>query len=145
MTTRVVFYDVATAARAPRIHRLVEAAWERRKRLLIHCADATAARALDEGLWCHDDTSFLPHEVVAPGGRPRDADARVVIVYAEEDPISAELLLQVDPVSLDFAASFDVVIDWVDHRSPPQLEESRARFRAWRDKGLVPEHRREGG
>lgn len=140
MTDRVVFYDVSPEARSGQVVRLAEAAWQREKKLLIFCGDGGGAQAVDEHLWTASDSSFLPHEVVAPGEKPRDQKARIVIVTAEEDPIGADLLLQLEPASMEFAARFSVVMDWVDHRSPDLLARSRERFKAWRDKGVVPEH-----
>ncbi|MEE2780272.1 MAG: DNA polymerase III subunit chi [Myxococcota bacterium] len=140
MTNRVVFYDVPPDSRSGQIVRLAEAAWQREKKLLIYCGSHESAQAVDQHLWTASDTSFLPHEVVPPGSGPKDAMARIVIVTAEEDPIGADLLLLLDPASMTFASEFDVVMDWVDHRSPELLAQSRERFRLWRENGITPEH-----
>ena len=140
MTDRVVFYNVPPEARNAHVVRLAETAFEREKKLLIYCGDEGSAQAVDEHLWTASDTSFLPHERVHPGQPPKDGHARIVIVTAEEDPIGADLLLQLDPASMTFATGFGVVMDWVDHRSAEQLSASRSRFSAWREQGLEPEH-----
>jgi len=134
----VTFYDVPEGGRHARIVRLVEAAWERGKRLVITCADAAEAKELDDVLWTFDQGSFVPHEVVAPGGEPQDADARVVLVTDDSDPIGADVLLQASPVSPDFARSYPVVIDLVDHRTEEALAASRARYKAWVAGGVKP-------
>ena len=142
MTDRVVFYNVPPEARSAHVVRLAEAALEREKKLVIYCGDERSAQAVDEHLWTASDTSFLPHERVRPGQRPKDSHARIVIVTAEEDPIAGDILLQLDPASMTFCSGFGVVMDWVDHRSAELLSASRARFSAWREQGLVPEHRK---
>ena len=140
MSQRVVFYDVPPEAREAQIVRLAEAAWQREKKLLIYCGSGASAQAVDEHLWTASDSSFLPHEIVAPGGSPKDDKARIVIVTTEEDPLGADLLLLLEPASMSFATEFDVVMDWVDHRSPELLVKSRERFRIWREHGVTPEH-----
>ncbi|MGM0577351.1 MAG: DNA polymerase III subunit chi [Myxococcota bacterium] len=142
MTPRVTFYDTAPDARFPRIARLVDAAWQRGRSLLIHCADPRTAADLDTFLWTFEEASFVPHEIVAPGGTPKDPDGRIVLVTAEENPVGAEVLVQEAPTSLDFAAGFPFVIDLVDHRTPEALASSRARFKSWRERGLKPAFKR---
>ena len=134
----VTFYDVGPEGRMRRIVTLVSAAWERGKRLVIACADAEEAEALDRELWTFDEASFIPHEVVGMGQRPTDPDARIVLVGHEEDPIGAEVLLQASPVSRAFAERFAYVIDIVDHRSEEALQASRQRYKDWAADGHKP-------
>ena len=141
MSTRVVFYDDPETTRGERIGGLVAAAWDRGKKLLIHCPDQRSAEALDAWLWTWREDAFLPHEVVLAGAKPTDSDARIVITVGEQDPIGADLLLQDGPTSLDFASGFPVVMDFVDHRSEEALQASRTRFKAWRSRGIEPEHK----
>ena len=134
----ITFYDVAPEARLKRIATLVNAAWERGKRLVITCADPSEASALDRLIWDYDAVSFIPHEVVAQGAKAKDPDARVVLVFEEHDPIGAEILLQASPVSPEFAQGYAFVIDLVDHRTPEALEASRARYKSWAQAGYKP-------
>lgn len=140
---RITFYDAPPAARLPRIVSLVEAAWERGRRMVIHCADPATADELDRLLWTFHEESFVPHEVVPPGGSPQDPEARIVLVTQEVNPIGAEVLIQDAPTSPDFARGFPFVIDIVDHRTPELLAASRARYKAWRDEGLSPDYRKQ--
>ena len=141
-TSNVTFYDVPGDARMNRIVRLVEAAWERGKRLLIHCLDEDEAVALDGWLWSFQEEAFIPHERVAAGEKPEASDASVVLVWGEYDPIGAEVLLQAAPATMAFAEQYGVVIDLVDHRTPGALHASRARYKAWCAAGVRPVHRK---
>ncbi|MCB9728687.1 MAG: DNA polymerase III subunit chi [Deltaproteobacteria bacterium] len=144
MTPVVTFYDCAPDERLPRIARLVEAAWERGMGVIVHCADAGAAEALDLYLWSWKQESFIPHEQVRPGAAPADPEARVVLVTAQERPVAAEVLVQEAPCSFEFAGGFAHVIELVDHRTPDALAQSRGRFRAWREAGANPTFRGKG-
>jgi len=134
----VTFYDVQPDARIRRIATLVNAAWERGKRLVVTCADAEEAEALDQLIWSFNEAAFIPHEIVAEGKPPKDPDARVILVTGEHDPIGAEILLQAAPVSRAFAQRYAYVIDLVDHRSTDALEESRNRYKQWAKDGFKP-------
>ena len=134
----VTFYDVPAAGRQARIARLVQAAWDKGKRLLVTCADSAEASELDAFLWTFDEGSFIPHEVVGPGASVTDPDARVVLVTGEYDPIGADIVLQAAPVSQGFAGGFAYVIDLVDHRTEASVEASRARYKAWASAGTKP-------
>ncbi len=141
--TRVTFYDLPPADRLPFIARMAEAAHERGKRMLIHCGDPAVAEEIDEHLWVYRDETFLPHEIARPGEPLHDPEVGVVITTAEQDPISAEVLLLEAATSIEFARRYAAVIEIVDHRQPERLAESRVRFRRWRELGVEPEYRNE--
>jgi DNA polymerase-3 subunit chi len=137
-TTRVTFYDIAPEGRFQLAAKLALAAWDKGKRLLLRCAPEDAV-ALDQHLWVFREESFLPHEVCDDPERLADPEARVVIVTRDVRPIEADILLQLAPTELAFAEGFDAVIDLVDHRDSQRLDQSRARYKAWVDRGLRPE------
>ena len=138
----VTFYDVPGDARLSRIARLVAAAWERGKRLLIYCTDEAEAAQLDEWLWSYQEEAFIPHERVAASDKPLADNASIVLVWGEYDPIGADILLQAAPASVEFAKRYGVIIDLVDHRTPETLQASRSRYKAWCDSGVRPVHRK---
>ena len=143
MNPKVVFYDVSPEAWDEEIFKLAAAAWSRgQARLLIVVDGPKRAEDLDAFLWTHREEVFLPHEIAADTGDLMDPSARVLISSSHGHRHGATLLLADRPVPLDFAADFEVVMDVVDHRSDEALEASRARFKAWRQRGVQPEHRR---
>lgn len=142
MNPKVVFYDVEPDAWDAWLYKLASAAWERgNARLMILVDGPERAERLDGMLWSFREEAFVPHEVVRDGEPLADADARVLISWKATNPHGATLLALDSPADLDFAASFDVVMDVVDRRSEELLAASRERFKAWRDRGVPPEHR----
>ena len=133
--TEVVFYDMPQEERYNWVARLVEQAWRAKKRMLIHCGSDTETRYLDEFLWTYREDAFLPHEVVGKDGTLADGDAQVVLTTQEQDPIDAEILLLDAPVSMAFAAQYKTVLELVDHSDQDTLQESRNRYKAWRESG----------
>ncbi|MBD90781.1 MAG: DNA polymerase III subunit chi [Deltaproteobacteria bacterium] len=142
MSPRVVFYDVDPDAWEGWIHKLAAAAWERNgARLMILVGDPERAEEVDQLLWSFREESFLPHEVVHDGQPLTDPEARVLISWNPTNPHQANLLALDAPAELDFASGFEVVMDVVDRRSDERLVASRERFKAWRARGVSPEHR----
>lgn len=103
-------------------------------KVLILCADAERAGALNAGLWTFDPSSFLPHGGAgdgAPGDHP-------IWVHHEEPPpdaFSADLIVSVDdaePADWNRYAS-----RWrmFDARDPVQRDIGRNRWLAWREAG----------
>ncbi len=147
MTVRVTFYDVPAESRFPLATKLAQAAWDKGKRLVIRCRDELDARALDEHLWVFREDGFVPHEVSDGQRELQDAEARVVLVAADVWPPwppgfaigEGDILVQLAPADTAYAAAFGIVIDWVDHSDEARLAASRARYKAWVDRGLKPE------
>ena len=144
MTVRVTFYDVPDEARFPLATKLAQAAWDKGKRLVIRCSDGTEARALDEHLWVFREDGFVPHEVSDGQRELQDPEARVVLVAADVWPPGlvigeGDILVQLAPADAAYAGAFGIVIDWVDHSDEVRLAASRARYKAWVDRGLKPE------
>ena len=131
----VVFYDMPASARLPWIAQLAERAWQRGKRMLIHCGSEADVQELDEALWCFKEEAFVPHEVVAVNQAPRDREARIVITAAEHNPLAATILLADAPPTQAFAERFETVLEVVDHRNASRLQASRDRYRMWRKLG----------
>jgi DNA polymerase-3 subunit chi len=140
MNPKVVFYDVEPEAWDAQIHKLAAAAWDRGSKMMILVDGPERAKAVDGFLWTLREEVFLPHEVVRPGQPLRDEEARVLISEDETHPQGATLLVQDHPSSMEFALRFEVVMDVVDRRSDERTAASRARYKAWRDRGITPEH-----
>lgn len=138
-TAKITFYDIAPELGFVLAAKLAQAAWDKGKRMLVRCADLREAQALDEHLWTFKEDSFIPHEICDDRAKLADRDARIVMTTRDHKTIDADILLQLAPCDLGFAAEFDNVIDLVDHRDEARLDASRARYRAWQAAGTKPE------
>jgi len=91
---------------------------------------------LDRFMWTWKKGAFIPH--VYDNGSVDCHDEPVVIVTDEENPNGAQVLLMGVPCSLEFVRHFANVIDFADTYDDVRLEESRERFRQYREQGLAP-------
>lgn len=144
MTERVTFYDIAAELHFALVAKLAHAAWEKGKRLVVRCRDEADVHALDEHLWVFRDDAFLPHEMNDGAATLADPEARVILVARDVWPpglerTPGEILVQLAPADMAYAATFAIVIDLVDHSDEAHLEASRGRFKAWIERGLKPD------
>ncbi len=125
-----VFHDTDAAFRERRLFEIVERAYGDKERVLVYVPTQQRAAAVDRILWINKQEAFIPHEIVAPG--ETGVSIPVAIVTAEENPIDAEVLVADGHCSLEFAARFKAIHEFVDRSSHALHEASRARFRAYR-------------
>lgn len=141
--TRVSFYVLTGAEAGSRLGyacRLVEKAYKLQHRIHAHAADGSMAQHLDELLWTFRQGSFVPHELLAPGGAPPLAPVTIGSPDAAGpvDPPAAELLINLATEVPAFYHRFPRVAEIVDG-SPAGREAGRARHRYYREQGLEPE------
>lgn len=141
--TRVSFYVLPGADAGSRLGyacRLVEKAYKLQHRIHAHAADGSMAKHLDELLWTFRQGSFVPHELLAPGGAAPLAPVTIGSPDAagSVDPPAAELLINLATEVPAFYHRFPRVAEIVDG-SPAGREAGRARHRYYREQGLEPE------
>lgn len=100
----------------------------------IHTGSREEAVALDEMLWTFRDISFLPHDLVQ-AGEPR---VEPITIGWQEGTPGGDMLINLAPDVPPFAGSFEFVVEPVPGE-PGLKQQARARFRRYRDLGLVPE------
>jgi len=145
MEPRVTFYDIPFTARLAIAAKLASAAWERKRHLLITTADPTIAEQVDDFLWTFKAEAFIPH-ARWPSPEPLEGpDARILLADGQsqlEAIPGRDVILQLDPAPLDFAAEFTAVIDFVGRDDEALLAKSRERYRQWQARGIKPEFKR---
>jgi len=141
--TRVSFYVLAGADAGSRLGyacRLAEKAYKLQHRIHAHAADRGMAQSLDELLWTFRQGSFVPHEVLAPGGQPPVAPVTIGAADPKDqvEPPAADLLINLATEVPPFYGRFPRIAEIIDG-SPAGREAGRARHRFYREQGLEPE------
>jgi DNA polymerase III subunit chi len=115
--------------------RLVEKAWHSGHRVHVTLDDAAAARAFDELLWQFSDISFVPH---ALAGDAAAAEAPVRIGTATEPAGDAEVLVNLSAALPGEPERFERIVEVIDAEES-RRRQGRERFRAYRERGIMPE------
>ena len=128
--TQIDFYTnagdkVATACR------IVAKAVSVKRRVLVLCADADAARQVDKLLWTTPATGFVPH--CAPRD-PLAAVTPVIVDHEGREPPHDQVLVNLTPEPPAYFARFERLIEIVT-RDDADREQARERFRFYRDRG----------
>jgi len=129
-----VFHDTEYAPQDRRLFEIVEAAHRRREKVLIFARTGERASAIDRFLWVLKQESFIPHKIMA--GLESDCAVPVGIVTAEINPSGASVLIADGHCSIEFAAGFESIHEFVDRSSAERHEACRSRFRAYRGRGI---------
>ncbi len=134
--TRVEFIKLNRPERARILCELAEEFYLAGQRVLVMVQDDNQGVTLDQFMWTWKKGAFVPH--VYQNGSVECHDEPVVIVAEEENPNGAQVLLMGVTCSLEFARHFRHVIDFAETFDETRLEESRERFRVYREGGFAP-------
>ncbi len=138
--TRIDFYTHATN-RLQTACRLSAKAVKQGLRVMILTPDAETSRQLDEMLWRHPPTGFVPH---CHASDPIAEVTPVIIAEAGDALPHDEVLLNLKNDSPPFFSRFQRLVEIVDKGGE---QEARERYRFYRDRGYEIHHHKlgEGG
>ena len=134
--TQVEFVKLKRPERAGVLCDLAEAYYLDGQRVLVMTQDDNQGITLDRFMWTWKKGAFVPH--VFDNGSVECHDEPVVIVSAEANPNGAGVLIMGMPCSVEFIRHFRHVVDFAETYDGTRLEESRERFRSYRDLGFSP-------
>jgi len=137
-----IFHDTPQSLHDRRVFEIVEEIYDRREKVVVFASSEDRAAEIDRFLWILKQESFIPHQVVRDLENP--VSVPVAVVTTEWNPIDAGILLADGHCSLEFAAGFELIHEFVDHSSPKITEECRERFRRYREMGIPIEHLKTG-
>jgi len=105
-------------------------------RVLVMTQDDNQAVTLDRFMWTWKKGAFIPHAY--DNGSVEVHDEPVVIVSEEANPNAAGVLIMGFTCSVEFIRQFRHVVDFAETYDETRLEESRERFRSYRELGFCP-------
>ncbi len=124
------FHETEFALRDHKLFEIVEEAYRRHEKVLIFAGTQERAAAIDRFLWVLKQEAFIPHKMLS--GADDESEVPVGIVTTELNPARASVLIADGHCTLDFAAGFKAVHEFVDRSTPERHEACRRRFRAYR-------------
>ncbi len=135
------FIDTKNADRNKLIFLLVEKIYKSGEKAVIFTNNDDRANDLDRFLWIHKQEAFIPHKIFKY--EEEDAPEKIAIVIKEINPIRAAKIILDYPCSLEFASTFDEIIDFADHTSEKSLQESRKRFKKFKESGFIMDYKKD--
>ena len=134
--TTVEFVSLNRPERARVLCDLAETYYLQGERVLVIVQDDNQGITLDRFMWTWKKGAFVPH--VYDNGSVESHDEPVVIVSAESNPNGAGVLIMGVPCSVGFIKQFRLAVDFAEAHDEMRLEESRERFRSYREHGFNP-------
>lgn len=136
-----LFHDTSPGQQDRRLFEIVEHAYNQHLHVLIYANNEERAAAIDRFLWILKQEAFIPHRIF--DRNEPDSSVAIAIVTSEINPVDASILVADGHCSLEFAAGFDTVHEFVNRSSPDIQESCRERFRAYRAQQIPVEHLKE--
>jgi len=135
--TRVIFFQVRdTASKLKRIYETAQSHFEKREPLLILTEDARSQQFVDELLWKHPDTSFLPHlSTDDPTTDP------LVITKVKKNLNNAKVAFNLCPTPLLIEGPFRIIYEFEDLTAPNKQTLSSHRYDAYKQSHFIIEAR----
>jgi DNA polymerase III subunit chi len=129
-----VLDEVSSRARLRTACRVVEKAYLAGHTVLVWHTELEELREFDELLWTFGDGSFVPHEPLSTGG-VEAAPVLLSMGTPPSGPVDVLVNLAADvPPCADAAQR---VAEFIDG-DPARRQAGRARFRAYKDRGIQP-------
>ena len=128
----VGFYQLQRSALEPALGRLLEKVLASGKRAVVRASSPERVEALNRALWTFGRDSFLPHGSRADGFAE---DQPVFLTDAADYPNGATVLVLVDGAEAEPASPFERCLYLFDGNDPQAVEQARARWRQWRERG----------
>ena len=146
--TRVNFYAVNGGfdASLSLACRLAEKAFKQNIDTLLFCADEASAKQLDELLWGHTETSFIPHQLIDPAQSHAQSTAQsttqstaqstapIGITWGEDTPEHHGMLINLVAETPSWFGRFETLAEIVN-TDPEQKKIKRERYSFYRDRG----------
>ncbi len=136
-TPRVDFYVLEEASPRARLRtacRVVEKAYLAGQTVLVWHTEVEELREFDDLLWTFSEGSFVPHEPLTAGG----FDAAPVLLSAGVAPAGPmDVLVNLAAEVPACVSAAQRVAEFIDG-DPDRRQAGRARFRAYKERGLQP-------
>jgi DNA polymerase-3 subunit chi len=129
-----VLDEVSPRARLRTACRVVEKAYLAGHTVLVWHTELEELREFDELLWTFGDGSFVPHEPLTAGGF--DA-APVLLSMGTPPPGPVDVLVNLAAEVPPCADVAQRVAEFIDG-DPARRQAGRARFRTYKDRGILP-------
>jgi DNA polymerase-3 subunit chi len=132
--TRITFYfnapDKLEVAR-----KLAAKAFLSGQQALVYTSDPAQAQAADQGFWCAQQLSFLPH---VRCGHPLASETPVLIGDNPDNLQHADVLINLDQEAPPFFGRFERLLEIVTP-DPADRERARERYRYFKERGYALE------
>ncbi len=137
---QVDFYvidDPSAGARLKLACKLAEKAYLASQSVLIWHTEPDELKALDDLLWTFRDGSFVPHEMITAVTGDGTAPAPILLTAGIAPAVDVDVLINLAPDVPECVAQSKRVIEIIDG-DDNRRRAGRARFKAYRDRGLTP-------
>lgn len=130
-TANVVFIILNSAIKSRIVCDLAEKCYLTDKRTVIFAQKEEDCKKIDALLWTWKQQSFVPHVIVPTLSEPQFEP--VVLTSQIESVLGYDTLLMLDPLPVEKLDHYQLVIDFAEKYDSQAIEQSRNRYKLYRD------------
>lgn len=134
MDTKIYFIVLNSPQKQKIVCDLVEKCYLEKKRVVINVKDQEEGERFDKLLWNWKQSSFVPH-IYLNILRTSQLEPVLLTSQIESNP-DYKILVVVEPVSTEIIKNFSIVIDFAEKYDATRLNQSRERYKSYRDGGF---------
>ncbi len=132
---QVLFVELSIDKKNHYICDIIEKLYLQGKRIHVFVKERSKALQLNRDLWVWKPDSFIPHITFFENNENGQHFEEPVVITTRSVPEASDVLILHDPVNLEEARRYPLVIDFAEVYNDQKLNASRQRFKAFRDSG----------
>jgi DNA polymerase-3 subunit chi len=136
---KTVFIELPIPKKNRYVCDIAEKFYEEGKKVHIYASKKEDALQLSRDLWVWKQNSFVPHTVHF-GQNGLDEDYEPVIITTVKLGGMADAIILFDPLKPEELSGYETVVDFAEVYDETRRNESRKRFKAFRDDGHFEVH-----
>lgn len=130
--TDIKFYHMQRKKLEQALPEIVGKALKRGLRVVVKIGSEERAQVLDDVLWTHEASSFLPHGRLRDG---RELEQPVWLTVEDENPNGATVLILTDGASASAVGDYATCCELFDGADETAVAAARARWTAYKEQG----------
>jgi DNA polymerase-3 subunit chi len=134
LNTKIYFIVLNSPQKQKIVCDLVEKCYLAKKRVVINVKDQEEGERFDNLLWNWKQSSFVPHMYLNILNTPQLEP--VMLTSKIENNSDYKVLVIIEPLSIDIIKKFPIVIDFAEKFDVTRLNQSRERYKKYRDDGF---------
>lgn len=139
--TEVRFYHLQKTAQEAAMPQIALKAWQAGHRIVIKAADTAEVAKLNAALWSFRADVFLPHGSADDGHAERQP---IWLTDGDDNPNGAKTLMLAAGCTSNDIGAYDLCCAMLDGNNQAQVEDARARWKAYKDAGHTVSYWQQG-
>jgi DNA polymerase-3 subunit chi len=134
MASDIIFIVLNSAVKSRIVCDLADKCYQNSRRVAIYARDEEECKKYDSLLWTWKQQSFVPHRYLET--LSESLPEPVVLTTQIDSPADYDTVLMIDPLPIEQVQQFTTVIDFAEKYDSQGIEQSRKRYKVYKEQNL---------